>query len=393
MNQKIQAFLFSVVAALSSFLFGLFLTSESVLYDNLESNYVTQNLNIHFKYYKSLFVSIIFLGAFFSSCFNYLGNMISRKYILIANNILYLLGALIICFFDNIYLLLFCRFIVGMAAGISCCNVPNYIFSTTDDKNRGFYMSFNSIGIVLGLVVGQSLGVYFGSERWFTVYIYIASFIFIHTMLLCLIRNSHSSITSNDTISIAKLIKDRRARKSIFLAISFHFAQHACGIDYFSIFSEEILKNQSNPGLQGTFSLVFSAIISIISCNFIDKVGRKIFIVLSTSVILVSTFLMGFNIINLPIILFYLFGFNIGMASIPWFITNEIFPVEYMSAAMRLAVGVNWFSAFILSFINTPLHEKIGHYMFFFYTFVMSIFLAIVITTFKETKNRPVGFQ
>ncbi|EEQ81815.1 hypothetical protein NCER_101601 [Vairimorpha ceranae BRL01] len=393
MKEKLKLFYYSIIAALSSFLFGLFLTSESVLYPRLEDNFKLQNFYFGFGVYKSLFASIVFLGAFISSYFVFLVNDLDRKIVLIINNLTYLLGSGLTLFFEDIYILLMSRFIIGLGAGISCCIVPSYVFSITDDRNRGFYMSFHSIGIVLGLVIGKVFCITYTSAAWDSVYTFITLLVIIHTIGLFVIKKCPSSSGEFDHTTIPQLLKNRRAIRSTFLAVCFHIAQHACGIDFFTIFIEEILSQQPDAEIQGAFTLAFSALVSVISCCFIDKVGRKIFMCISTAIVLISTLIMGFGQLKLFICYLYVFGYNIGLSSIPWFITNEIFTPEYCMPAMRLTVGVNWMSAFLLSFINMPLYTMIGSYIFLVNSLFMAVFLVIVVCLFKETKNRPAEFQ
>lgn len=393
MKDESKIFSNSVIAALSSFTYGLFQTSSSCLTEVLKSSYDSYNFKLDFIYFESMFTFIVFLGAFTCSLFIYVVRDISRKNLLIYNNLIYLIGSFISIISKDCFVLLGGRCLIGFAAGVTCYTVPSYIFGITHETERGFFMSFHSIGIVLGLVVGKILDVVFSSSYYFWIFLIISLFIVIHTILLLMISNGKTLKLSHEHSSIKELISDPRARKSVFLALSFHVAQHASGIDHLSISLEEILNHLKNPGLLSILSLAFSALISIICCSFIDKLGRKIMIIVSTVLMAVSTFIMGCNFVNLTMLFIYFFGFNIGMASIPWFITNEIFPADYLNAALRLTIATNWFSAFTISCILKILHNHIDRFMFFIYSLFMIVFLVIVVTMFRETKNEPPKFQ
>lgn len=393
MKDKSKIFFNSVIAALSSFIYGLFQTSSSCLSDVLKKSYNSYKFKLDFIYFESMFTFIVFLGAFTCSLFIYLVKNISRKNLLIYNNFLYLVGSFITILSKNCFVLLAGRCLVGFAAGVTCYTVPSYIFGITYETERGFFMSFHSIGIVLGLVIGKILDVVFSDVYYFWIFLIISFLIVIHTVLLLLISNGKTLSLDHEHSSIKELIKDPRAKKSVFLALSFHIAQHASGIDHLSLSLEEILYDFKNPGLLSILSLSFSALISIICCSFIDKLGRKIMIIISTVLMALSTFIMGFDFVNLTILFIYFFGFNIGMASIPWFITNEIFPPDYVNSALRLTIATNWFSAFIISCILKILHNHIDRLMFFFYSLFMILFLIVITSMFRETKNEPPKFQ
>lgn len=393
MKDESKIFSYSVIAALSSFTFGLFQTTTTCLSDVLKKSYDSYNLKLDFIYFDSMFTFIVFLGAFTCSLFIYIVENVSRKNLLIYNNFIYLIGSFISIISKDCFILLGGRCLIGFAAGVTCYTVPSYIFGITHENQRGCFMSFHSIGIVLGLVVGKILDVVLSSTYYFWVYLFISFFIVIHTILLLLISNGNTLKLSHEHSSIKELVKDTKARKSVFLALSFHVAQHASGIDHLSISLEEILYHFKNPGLLSIFSLAFSALVSIICCSFIDKLGRKIMIIVSTLIMAVSTFIMGFDYVNLITLFIYFFGFNIGMASIPWFITNEIFPAEYLNAALRLTIATNWISAFLISCIFKILHNHFDRFMFFVYSLFMVVFLIIIVGMFKETKNKPPQFQ
>ncbi|WUR03804.1 solute carrier family 2, facilitated glucose transporter member 3 [Vairimorpha necatrix] len=393
MKEQIKTFLYSTTASFSSLLFGLLFTSEQVLYPKLEENFSTYNLAISFDNYKNMFAYSVFLGAFFISCLNYIFTGIDRKTVLILNNITYLIACLLSLVSSDICVSLCARLIIGIGAGNSCCIVPNYLFSVTNDDNRGFYMSFHSIGIVFGLVLGKLLQYIYGTDGWRFIYLSVTCFIVIHTIALCFIRNCPYVTSENDHTTITELLKNKKARKSVFLSLCFHISQHACGIEFFTNFLEAIFDKSSNIELQSVLTLAFSAFVSIISSLFIDKVGRKKFIIISTVIIIFCTLYINFIDMTPLITYVYMFGYNIGIASIPWFITNEIFEPKYVMPAMRLSIGANWLSAFFLSILSFYLHDKIGNTLFLLYGGVMTIFLMIVIVFFKETKNRPIGFQ
>ncbi|KAF9763179.1 Solute carrier family 2, facilitated glucose transporter member 3 [Nosema granulosis] len=390
-----SVFACSLISSLSSFTFGMSLTSIGLVIGTINKNYVELGFTYEYNHYITLFSTIVFLGAFFSSYFNYFFDRFSKKNLLIFNNLFYFTGFFILWKFPRVYLGILARFIIGLGSGISCCSVPGYIFMISNDSNRGFYMSFNSIGIITGLIVGKCLSVFVKEDYFEAALMAIMGYLVLHSMALTLIKDVKPKQDKDDSgqRSILELFSNSKALKSVLLAVSFHVAQHACGVDYFSCFIDEIFEKNDYAGVKGIGCLTFSAIVSISSANYIDKLGRKPMIIISSSIILLSTGIMGTGIVNVPVALLYMLGFNVGLSSIPWFITNEMFPYEYFNAAQRLSVGINWMSAFIFALSLKPTHEYYGHPTYFFYSFSMTVFIIIVLVLFKETKGKSVGFQ
>lgn len=394
MKSHKSVFFSSVVASMSSFTFGMLFTSIGLIIPVLEVDYKKQNLSYEFGTYVSLFATIVFLGAFVSSYFAYLLDRISKDKILLYNNMFYFVGCLILLKFPLVYAGLIARFLIGLGVGITCCTVPGYIFLISNDSNRGFYMSFNSIGIVTGLVFGKVLNVFVTNKHWEMGFFGIAIYLFLHSLLLLTLKKEKE--TGDDTqstkqLTIMQLLNAPGSFKSIVVALAFHIAQHACGIDYFSVFTDELFdKNDEYAGYKSIGCLTFSAIVCMISAGFIDKLGRKQTIIFSSFILMISTAIMGMKYVNIYIALIYMFGFNVGLSSIPWFITNEVFPVEYHNAAQRMCVGINWLSAFILSVFLKPAHERYGDSFYFFYSFNMMAFILFVVLLFKETKGKSI---
>lgn len=395
MKLSLNVFTSSMIAAFSSFTFGLYLTSVGLFYPKLKSNYEALEFKTNFDIYFTIFATIVFLGAFFSSFYIYFFDSLSKRNLLIFNNLFYFVGGFLLLKFLNVYLGVFSRFVIGLGAGISCCSVPGYIFLISDNTNRGFYMSFNSIGIISGLIVGKIIDVNVPKDHWESAVACILFYIVVHSVALSFLDDVHPK-QDKDNLgqrTIFELLGNSAAFKSIALAISFHIAQHACGIDYFSIFIEDLFNGKSHPGLKSILCLCFSALTNVCSARYIDKLGRKPIIILSSSIILLSTAIMGSGTVTLPLALLYMFGFNVGLSSIPWFISNEIFPYEYSNASQRLSVGINWLSAFFLSLFLKPAHDYYKNGTFFLYSFSMMVFIIIVLLFFKETKGRSIGFQ
>ncbi|KAM0671923.1 putative glucose transporter [Ordospora colligata] len=384
----------SVVASMSSMLFGVSLTIMGSMHSRVMSVWSSTMNDAEMDTRWGHTSGAIFLGCLVS---NIAINMYKPnfKMTLRMNNFLYALGYLSFLISQSFVLVFFGRFILGLASGIACAVVSPYISMIAPEKNRGFLLSFHSLGIIVGITLGNVLACINGMRTWWIpscIAIIIASLNFI---VLNGVRDPRLS-RSEASKSVIDLLEKRCAKRSIFLAVLVHISQHLSGVDYITLFLRDLFSNGKYMYSADTMTILaslFSVFTTIIFANYVDKVGRKPMIIISSMVISISTTMLTMNMYPAIAALLFMLGYNLGLSSIPWFITAEIFPLSYSSPAGLLAVSLNWISAYGILAIFYPLHKAHGNIVFSFYTVCMLVFIGLIICFFKETRNRTPGFQ
>ncbi|TBU08761.1 glucose transporter [Hamiltosporidium magnivora] len=389
----------TVLSCSGSWLFGLNMTSLDSLSEVFKNGSESIEDGLFKSHVKvtdsewSIIVSIICIGALAS---NFLVNLIplSRKNILILNNILYLSGFSMIFCVQNIFYLILGRFLIGMGAGVACAVVPLYLGEISPDKIRGLISSAHQFFIIFGVLGGQILSFLFSTvHTWrITISILIAisilSFIF-----LFFIQNPVMKNSAEENVSIAQLFAEKKARKSLFLSTIIHMGQQLTGINGVLFFSNEILAATGKARLYTISIGLVSLASTTVSMFTVDMFGRKLMLLLSCLVVSTGLSILGSG--HVPVISLFIFisGFAIGLGPVAWFVTSEVYPSEYKSAGNAIAVSSNWMSSFFVALTFPFFYTWIGNFVFFIYaTIIMTLFLFLLVM-FKETKGKKADFQ
>ena len=129
----------------------------------------------------------------------------------------------------------------------------------------------------------------------------------------------------------------------------------------------------------------------------VDKVGRRLLLMLPTSAMCVSMLVLGASryFLNFPtsvtLISFccYLIGFAIGLGPVPWLIMSEIFPTEVRGVASGIAILVNWLAAFTVIRLYVKMENSMHPYgCYWFYAAVCLVFVVYVFVFLPETKRK-----
>ncbi|CAD25209.1 GLUCOSE TRANSPORTER TYPE 3 [Encephalitozoon cuniculi GB-M1] len=336
----------------------------------------------------------IFLGCLVS---NILVNVLrpNLKKALLFSNILYAMGYITFLLSQSFSFsfMLSGRLIVGLAAGVTCAIVPIYISLISPTEYRGFLLSFHPLGINIGVTFGNALSCLSSDNTWriplFTALILVAL-----NFLGLLGIDSPGHEEGSSGASLPDLITNNRARKSIFLAILVHMSQHLCGVDYITLFLKDLFPSDIHSSeVMAIWISLFSVLVTVVFTKYIDLIGRKPLIIASSLITGTATAMLTFDLYPPVATMLFVFGYNIGLSSIPWFITTEVFPPKYANSAGLLAVSMNWLSAYGILVILYPLHVRYGNIMFSFYTACMGLFVGLMAFLFRETKNKTPDFQ
>ncbi|KAH9411675.1 putative glucose transporter [Ordospora pajunii] len=384
----------SVAASLSSMLFGVSLTIMGSMHPQVMSVWSSTMNDAEMDAKWGHTSGAIFLGCLVS---NIAVNMYKPNFkkTLKMNNALYALGYLCFLVSQSFVSIFLGRFVLGLASGIACAVVSPYISMIAPEKNRGFLLSFHPLGIIVGITLGNILACINGPYTWWIPCWIAIIMVSLNFIGLNNVRDPRLS-RNEGSKSVIDLLKKRCAKRSIFLAVLVHISQHLSGVDYITLFLKDLLSNGKYMYSADTMTILaslFSVFTTMIFANYVDKIGRKPLIIISSMVISISTAMLTMKIYPAAAALLFMLGYNLGMSSIPWFITAEIFPLNYSSPAGLLAVSLNWISAYGILAIFYPLHKAHGEIVFSFYTVCMLVFIGLIICFFKETRNRTPDFQ
>lgn len=148
---------------------------------------------------------------------------------------------------------------------------------------------------------------------------------------------------------------------------------------------------------------IFSLVLRLITCNVIDKVGRKFLLVMSSISIGVVFLSLGYYFYLLhtnfdldkyrwvPMLCLFLFkcSFSVGFFTTLYTLLSELFPANIKNLANSLALLTGSLLGFVLSKIFLSVSDSIGEqYMFWIHSLSAFLVTPFVLLFLPETKGK-----
>ncbi len=385
---------------------------------------------------KGMVVSIILLGAMLgAACSGMMTDRLGRRWGLIINGAIYLIGGFYAFSAGTFSNLLIARFIMGIGVGITSQAVPLYLSEIAPIRNRGAFVSTFQLSITIGILVAFGVGYAYSELRdWrmmFGFSIIPAAILFVGMFFMVespswLIGRGHE----DKALKVLKRIRDKvrwaehegdikdgkkrekfhlkalfkpNLKKVLFLGILLSAFQQITGINTVIYYAPEILHiagfASSTSALLATVGIgIVNVIVTVVAVWILDKVGRKPLLLIGTAGMVVCLAILGISfLINAEwidrIAMFALMGyvgfFAIGLGPVTWVVISEIFPLSVRAQAIGIAALVNWACNFVVSLTFLDLLYFIGSSLTFFVYAIIGVFAFLFSLFFiPETKGR-----
>lgn len=290
------------------------------------------------------------------------------------------------------------RFLTGFSAGGFCIVTPAFISGISDPHIRGeltiLYPLMLTIGIAFSFIVGGLVSM----QALHISCVVIASIFGIAFYF----DKSDSGQILKTTPSTIWEFDPKVVRKSLLIVCGSMILQQFTGMtaimSYFRLIFED---SYSSEWL--TYILVLLGIIQIIGNVFglmlIEKYGRKFLYYVSSVIMAVTLLMMAVyfqfglrlsEIILLPTIVLYVFGYCIGACVVPWVLMGEIFPPKLDSIGASCTVFTNLFTAFLTTYVFVHLLSSVGRAgTFYLLSLGAALFLPFARFILIETKGKP----
>ncbi|KAK3599591.1 hypothetical protein CHS0354_035832 [Potamilus streckersoni] len=307
----------------------------------------------------------------------YWANRFGRRGALLRNNVLAVIGALVL--FSSKYaksyeMLIVGRFIIGINAGINTGIAPLYLSEIAPLSLRGFCGTLNQLAICSGVMTSQILGLSYvlgTDDLWqFAVGFSVIPVIFQLCTLSCCPESPRYLFLTKDEVDDAEIAL-QWLRKSIDVSDE---------IDEMA--SEKLAQSKSKKFSFGDLlkspSLKAPLIISLVmqlSSQFSGINARDI---------------EWLKYICIIAVIVYIMFFASGPGSIPWFFVAELFAQGPRTAAVSVAVLVNWFSNFIIGLVFPILQETYAQYSFIPFVVLLAVFWFYTLLRVPETKGKTI---
>ena len=178
------------------------------------------------------------------------------------------------------------------------------------------------------------------------------------------------------------------------------FFNQFSGINAFLYYSPRIFQEgglgENSAFLSSIGIGVTNLIFTIIGISLIDKVGRKILMIIGSVGYIISltfiflSFLLSWGGIILPISLFlFIASHAIGQGSVIWVYISEIFPNHIRSSGQSFGTSTHWVLAALIPSMIPFLFSSIGaSYVFLIFLLMMIFQLIFVVFSMPETKGK-----
>jgi len=430
--RKNSVMAWSMVVALGGFLFGF---DTAVISGAEKSIQQFWHLSV---FEHGLTISIALIGTVIGSL---LGSKPSdrfgRKNTLYFVAIAYFLSSIGTAFADNWYVFLIFRLLGGLGVGTSSVTAPIYISEVSPADRRGRLVGLFQFNVVLGILISY-LSNYLISQigdtswRWmlgvqaFPAFLFFVLIRFIPESprwlilkkgetkkALEILRIINPLDCDKELISIQNSVLESHAdsaktglfsgqyKTPIILAVLFAFFNQVSGINAIIYYAPRIFEMAglgAHSSLLSTVGIgLINFIFTLLAINIIDKVGRRILMLIGSiglisSLLLVSyTFYSGhFSGFAIPIyMMVFIAFFAFSQGAVIWVFISEIFPNQVRAKGQTLGSSTHWVMAAIIAFGFPYVAETFGGgTTFLFFGIMMILQLIFVWKLMPETKGK-----
>ncbi|BDR59918.1 sugar porter family MFS transporter [Lactobacillus xylocopicola] len=406
---------------------------------------------------EGLVTSGITLGAAFGAIIGgKLSDHFGRKRILMYSAWIFILGTLGCTFAPNAYVMILCRFVLGLAVGAESVISPVFLAELSTPQIRGKFVNHHELMIVVGqllsYIINALFGVLLGSYSGIWRYMLAVGLIPEILLLIGINRVPESPrwlVTKhNDQQALHNLEKIRDSKKTavaeiaqikvsltanskqkkvtfkdlktpwirrlILIGIGLGIMQQAIGINIIMFYGTTVL---SDAGFSHSAALIanisngiISTLATIASIRIMGVVNRRKMVITAIcgttitmlTISVLSFFLKGsfiFPFVMLLLMAIFLIFFQGGVSPIVWVLLSEIFPQAIRGMAMGIATFFLWLSNFLVGYLFPILLEHLGlGKTFVVFTILNVVSLLYAIKFIPETQGKSLeelqsGFQ
>ncbi|TMW48141.1 hypothetical protein DOY81_006774 [Sarcophaga bullata] len=387
--------------------------------------------------------SAMTLGAAFVCIpIGFLINLVGRKLTMLLLVLPFTLGWCLLIWATNIEMMYTARFILGVSGGAFCVTAPMYTGEIAHKDIRGTLGSFFQLMITAGILfvyaIGAGLNVF-----WMSIVcgilplVFGAVFVFMPESPTYLVTKdkNESAIKSiqwlrgkdydyrmeieelketerkikENPVSIGSALMRPITIKALSISLGLMFFQQLCGINAVVFYTTKIFEDAKtgiDPKLATIIVGIMQFIATFVSVMVVDKLGRRLLLLVSAIVMAASTIAMGVyfylqdhevSVVNLgwlPVcsLCIFIIMFSIGFGPVPWLMMGELFASDIKGVAGSIAGTSNWLLAFIVTKTFGNLQTAMGNgetfWLFSGITLVGAIFVFVFV---PETKGKSLN--
>lgn len=371
-----------------------------------------------------------------------LGERFGRKKILITAAILFIIGSIGAALPDTFNQYIVFRIIGGVGIGLTSTLCPLYNAEIAPAKYRGRLVALNQLATVTGifLVYFTNLGIAeLGDEawgittawRWMFAFNVVPGALFLVLLFIVpesprwlikhgkaaealpiLLRIHGETLAKQEVLDIKASFKEDNSgslrqlfspgiRIALIVGVGLAVLQQVTGINAVMYYAPEIFKETgagTNAALIQTILVgLINFLFTILAIWLIDKVGRKILLLIGSSIMTLSLAIIGLAFhsgstsgpVVLIFILVYVAAFAVSLGPVVWVLISEIFPNHIRAKATAIASMALWIGNYIVSQSFPPMLASAGPAITFWIFGILSL-ITFVFTwrVVPETKGK-----
>lgn len=403
-----------------------------------------ETLKLHLtglEFDDKIFGSILTLGALLGGLVaGYPTEKYGRKMAILISTVIFALGWTFMLIKTAAWMLYISRLILGIAIGIDCMAVPVYIGEVSPTERRGVFGSGHQFFCVFGILVTYGFGALWGpialsitcivpvvlnaltivfmpeSPTWLVKNnkpnsVVMESLYFLHgrTVRAEAQRELLQEAQQNDVgaFTLGDMFRPAVLRPFL-IVLGLMLAQQGCGINAVVFYTTQIFGAAGVSGIDDNVQAIIVGAVNVVftipGALLMDKAGRRILLLISSSVTLIGAILLVIfyaikptdgpvpgSISWMPLagLCIYVAGFACGLGPIPWLMMSELLPAKARGTGTGIATAFNWFCAFMVTLSFPAFVSGPGaHYAFAIFGVIT--FLGILMVLFKvpETKGK-----
>ncbi|WP_430867751.1 sugar porter family MFS transporter [Demequina aurantiaca] len=450
LNRKV--IFISIGAALGGFLFGFDSSVVNGAVDAIEEEFALSAAVTGFTVASALLGCAV--GAWFAGS---LANKYGRIRVMVISSIMFFLSAFGSGFAFGVYDLIFWRVLGGLAIGAASVIAPAYIAEVAPSKFRGRLGSLQQLAIVLGIFTalltdqvfagvagGAENTLWFGLEAWRWMFMAAAVPAIIYGLAAIRLPESPRYLVgrgrpeaaatvlqdfTGETDVSARIgeiqrtlgdddkrsLKDLRGKtfglKSIvWTGILLSAFQQLVGINVIFYYSTTLWQavgfGASQAFLTSTITSVTNIVVTIVAIMLIDKIGRRLLLLIGSTGMAVSLGMMAVAFANatptssgdveltggwattaLIFANLFVVFFGATWGPVVWVLLGEMFPNRIRATALAVAAAAQWIANFAIT-MTFPLFADIGlTFAYGFYASMAVISLIFVYFRVPETRG------
>ncbi|CAH2096881.1 unnamed protein product [Euphydryas editha] len=386
----------------------------------------------------SLIASLMYIGAIPGPyIIGWFSNYKGRKPCLILGGVLSVMANVILSLSENLAMMYFGRIIAGAGIGIVALINLVYIGEIASTSIRGFLLIVMGIFTTLGTILIFSVGPFFSYHT--STYVCLTLAIIFTACVLLLPESPIFHVLKDDEDSLVKVLqilgrlddKDnlykvkkefkstntkmdwielftlKINRRALFIVVTINILQHGSGVMAVFFFSASIFELASSSISSNVAMIIiggFELLGSVVASFFIERLGRRTLLIISTVLCAISMFSLGLyfyldyigetginNLKWLPLVILIVFfiGYDFGLGIVPNVLTGEMFTSNVRSKGSAVALTCAWLTGFLVTTAFGSLVEVVGgHVMFWFFTCTCTVALLFTIFFIPETKAK-----